>query len=523
MMQPLPLDARTRRVGIAVGILLLGACATSAPNPALVEADGPVLASVFSEGYDSISDYYLQRIALGDLTVDGLSGLSAIDDRLSVARDADVVQMSLEGAVIGEFEPPAARNPYAWANLTVSAIASAQQASPEMKEATPEEIYDAIYTAITETLDDYSRYSTAEKARQERAFREGYGGIGLLLNLDEAGRAIVEEVFDDGPAGRAGIVAGEVIVAVDGEDAVDWTLEKLGSRLRGLSGTEVQVTVLSIDGVGRTLTLRRERVIPNVINTQIENDTVIVRISRFNASTRENLKISLTEALNQLGSRAKGVILDLRGNPGGLLDQATKVADLFIPDGRIITTNGRHPDSLQHSDADDDDLAHGLPVVVLIDGRSASGAEVVAAALQDSGRAVLVGATSFGKGSVQRVVRLDNDGELYLTWSRIYAPSGYTLHRQGVMPTICTSGPFTDADMLISMFRDGEMALTPRLANYRFAAPDDEEALDALRQTCPWQDHDDALDLEVAQRVIEDETLYAQGVAAYGQASLAQR
>lgn len=523
MTQPLPLEERTRRAGITLGILLLGACATSAPNTALVETEGPVRASVFSEGYDSISDFYLQRIPLSDLTVDGLSGLASIDEGFAVARTEDGVEMSIDGAVIGEFAAPAARNPYAWANLTVAAVAGAQEASPELSEASPEDIYDAIYTAIAETLDDYSRYSTAEKARQERAFREGYGGIGLLLNMDEGGRALVEEVFDDGPASRAGVTAGELIMAVDGEDTLDWTLEKLGSRLRGLSGTEVRVTMLSTDGVERTLTLKRERVIPNVINTRVEDDIVITRISRFNASTREGLKASLAEALESLEGRAKGVILDLRGNPGGLLDQAINVADLFIADGRIITTNGRHPDSLQHFDAGSDDLARGLPLVVLVDGRSASGAEVVAAALQDSGRAVLVGANSFGKGSVQRVVRLDNDGELYLTWSRIYAPSGYTLHRQGVLPTICTSGPFTDPDVLITLFRDGEMALTPRLANYRFAAPDDEEALDALRQTCPWQDHDAAIDLEVAKRVIADETLYAQGLAAFGQASLAQR
>ena len=263
--------------------------------------------------------------------------------------------------------------------------------------------------------------------------------------------------------------------------------------------------------------------IPNVINTRVEDDTVIVRISRFNASTKENLKETVSAALDGLNGRAKGVILDLRGNPGGLLGQAINVADLFITDGRIIATRGRHPDSLQQFDADSDDLADGLPMVVLVDGRSASGAEVVAAAMQDSGRAVLVGATSFGKGSVQRVIRLDNDGELYLTWSRIYAPSGYTLHRQGVMPTICTSGPFTDPDELISLFRDGEMTLTARLANYRFAAPDDEEALDALRETCPWQAHDEDVDLEVAHRVIEDGALYAQGLAAFGPASLAQR
>lgn len=523
MIEVPPPEARTRRAGIAVGFLLLGACATSTPDTVMVEPDGPLVISVFSEGYESITDYYLQRIDLADLTVDGLSGLSTIDERLGVSRDDDVIQMLADGAVIGEFPLPAARNHYGWAGLTVSAIASARQSSSALDESTPEEIYEAVYTAITAQLDDYSRYSNAERARQERAFREGYGGIGLLLNLDESGRAVIEEVFPEGPAGRAGITAGELIVAVDGDDTTGWTLETLGGRLRGLAGTEVRVTLLTVDDVGRTLVLQRERVIPNVISTRVENDSVIVRISRFNASTKDNLRSSLTEALDELGGRAKGVILDLRGNPGGLLDQAIDVADLFISDGRMISTRGRHPNSRHGWDAARDDLAGGLPVVLLVDGRSASGSEVVAAALQDSGRAVLVGASSFGKGSVQRVIKLDNDGELLLTWSRIYAPSGYTLHRQGVLPTICTSGPFTDPDQLIEIFRNGEMSLTPRLASYRFAAPDDEEALDALRQTCPWQPHDEDLDVEIAQRVIEDSALYEQGLAAFGHPALAQR
>ena len=189
MNQAPPPEARTRRASIAVGILLLGACATSAPSTVLVEPDGPLLTSVFSEGYDSISDFYLQRIDLADLTVNGLSGLSTIDERLGVGREDDSILMLADGVVIGEFPSPAARNPYGWASLTVAAVANARQSSAELDKATPEEIYDAIYTAIAEQLDDYSRYSTAERARQERAFREGYGGIGLLLNLDDSGRA----------------------------------------------------------------------------------------------------------------------------------------------------------------------------------------------------------------------------------------------------------------------------------------------------------------------------------------------
>ncbi|NNG02504.1 MAG: peptidase S41, partial [Inquilinus sp.] len=165
----------------------------------------------------------------------------------------------------------------------------------------------------------------------------------------------------------------------------------------------------------------------------------------------------------------------------------------------------------------------GLPVAVLIDGRSASGAEVVAAAMQDSGRAVLIGATTFGKGSVQTVTPLPNDGELYLTWSRIYAPSGYTLHRQGVLPTICTSGATGNADELIAAYRAGGLVPIALLNTARQAAPDDLAALEQLRGTCPWQAHDEALDELIARRVLLDAALYAEALAGVGQLAQASR
>src|SRR3546814_20352184 len=157
------------------------------------------------------------------------------------------------------------------------------------------------------------------------------------------------------------------------------------------------------------------------------------------------------------------MILDLRGNPGGLLNQSVAVADMFISHGQIISTRGRHPDSFQYFDAESDDATGGLPLVVLVDGQSASGAEVVAAALQDSGRAVVVGASSYGKGSVQTVTRLPNAGELFLPWSRIYSPAGYTPPHQRVMPTLCTrTSPGGDAAQLRARFRPGG-STEPRL------------------------------------------------------------
>ncbi|MEE8271707.1 MAG: S41 family peptidase [Alphaproteobacteria bacterium] len=508
-------------VGSAISTLALAACAVATPSLIVVNDNDRLVGSVFRVGYHRISEVYLQQVDLGDITVDGLSGLSTIDADVAATRHGDTIQLVAGGTVIGEFDAPAPRDAHGWADVTLAAIADARAASPTLDAASPEEIYEAVFVAITGDLDDYSRYVNAEHARQERAYRDGYGGIGLLLEYDESGRALVQEVFADGPAFRAGITNGEFIVGVDGEDIIDWTLETLGSRLRGPTGTDVTVTLVDAGGGTRVLRLRRERVIPHVVTSRFEDGIVIVRVSRFNAGTARQLDEAVAAVLDEHGQEARGFILDLRGNPGGLLGQSVSVADRFITRGQIISTRGRHPDSLQYYEADSDDLAHGLPMAVLVDGRSASGAEVVAAAMQDSGRAIIVGTTSFGKGSVQTVTRLPNDGELFLTWSRIYAPSGYTLHRQGVLPTICTSGSVEDPELLIAQFRSGQLDVPATLAPWRLAAPEDEAALTLLRESCPWQRQDEDIDVMVAKRVLTDEALYSQALEASVQPALA--
>ena len=223
-----------------------------------------------------------------------------------------------------------------------------------------------------------------------------------------------------------------------------------------------------------------------------------------------------------LGPQARGLILDLRGNPGGLLGQSVAVADLFMPRGEIISTRGRHPDSMQQYYARREDRTDGLPMVVLVDGRSASGAEVVAAALQDAGRAVVVGASSFGKGSVQTVTRLPNGGELFLTWSRIFSPAGITIHRQGVTPTLCTSRDVETVEQALTLFRSGELAIPQSVIGLRRAAADDDSALRRVRAFCPWRVHDEELDVQVAERLLRDDRLFDRALALSRVPTLAQ-
>lgn len=473
--------------------------AGKAASPALGE-------QVFRVGYHRITEIYLAPVNLGEIGTDGLNALRRIEPAWSVGRADRRITLSVGDQLAGEFTEPASDDAQGWASLTVRAIEMGRRLSESLRKAELDDIYEAVFRGILADLDNYSRYSRPSRADRERAQREGFGGVGLIIDSID-GRLIVRSVEPKTPADRAGIIAGDVVAAVDGASAADISLTELADRLRGPIGSIVRV---SMDMPRpRTLVMRRDRVIPNTVKLTLDDSVALLKITRFNAATTSNLRDAIRAAERRLGEQPHGYVLDLRGNPGGLLDQAVAVADLFIRSGRIISTAGRHPDSYQRFDATADDLVDGAPVAVLVDGRTASASEIVAAALQDAKRAVVIGASSYGKGSVQTVTRLPNDGELFLTWSRLYAPSGYTLHRQGVLPSICTSKEATDAAAILQDFRQNHgMLPMSTLTTWRGAAGDDDEALARLRATCPWKAHEPELDIEVAEGVLADRSLY---------------
>lgn len=510
--------------------IIAGCAADGASAPVDVAAAAPQAAAergptdpVFTVGYDRMADIYLEAVDLGELTADGLDGLSGIDPDLHALRAGDHLDLLRGTTLVGSYASADAFDSAAWAAIATSAVADAAAASPLVADAGSEAIYEAVFDAIVADLDEYSRYVNAEEAEAERASRDGYGGVGLLLNFDDdTGFGFVEEVFDGSPAEAAGVRIGDVFVAVDGQPTTGWSLQDLAHHLRGPIGTVVTVTVRGIDGLLRTISMRRAQVIIDTVDAEVRDGIGIMRISRFNAGTLEQAREVLGDLLAELRwSGGTGLILDLRGNPGGLLDQSVGLADLFIQSGDIITTRGRHPDSFQRFPAGGGDLADGLPMVVLVDGGSASGAEIVAAALQDAGRAVVVGSSSFGKGSVQTVSRLPNGGELFLTWSRIYGPAGITIHRQGVTPTICTSSGLGDAGTILQAFRSGTIPTPDMLLDQRQRAADDDDALRELREACPWREHDGDLDIQVAIALLEDQTLFARALDTAPAATLA--
>jgi len=468
---------------------------------------------VFAVAYSRLVEAYLNPVDLGRLGVNGLRGLRTIDPAVSVERTGSVVRVYVSGALAGEYAMPPTTDSVGWAALTARAVAAVRARSPSLRTAPAERIYQAVLDSVTHDLDSFSRYTGAQRAIRERAQRDGYGGVGLTLaRMGE--RYVVGEVLPRTPAFRAGIQPGDILVAIDGAQAGPLDEAAIRDRLRGPSGSIVVLTVGKEGTLPRFLPLKRERMVPNTVTLTVAEGIATLRVERFNAATTANLRESLLLARGTSGLR--GIILDLRGNPGGLLDQAVAVADLFMTHGRILTTEGRHPDSHQRFDATPEDVAEGLPLVVLVDSRSASSAEIVAAALQDSGRGVVVGATTYGKGSVQTVSRLPNDGELFLTWSRIVTPAGYTLHRQGVLPVICTSLDGS-ADPLEELSRTGS-TVTVQNAALRTRAADNEDTLSRLRAVCPWREHDGDMDMQIARRLLDQPDLYRRAAKTGGTA-----
>ena len=236
----------------------------------------------------------------------------------------------------------------------------------------------------------------------------------------------------------------------------------------------------------------RSYLIPDTVGESYEDGILYLAISHFNQGTADSIEGTVKELSRSLTGRLRGIVLDLRGDPGGLLQQSVKVADLFLARGQILATRGRHPDSNQDYVAGGEDIAADLPLTILIDGDSASAAEIVAAVLQDRERAVVIGSSSYGKGTIQTVVPLPNGGELSITWSQAVPPAGGILTGKGVRPVVCTSGLYVaDPDAIDRALR-------------RAAGPGEES--DA---GCPAERRDSAVDLEIARRLINDDRLYA--------------
>lgn len=313
-----------------------------------------------------------------------------------------------------------------------------------VEEVDSKELIEAAINGMLTSLDPHSSYLSPDDYTEMNEDTSGeFGGLGIEVTQEE-GLVKVVSPIDDTPAFEAGVQAGDYISHVDGEALMGLSLDEAVDMMRGPVGTTITITILR-EGAEEPFDVEITRDIIKVSSAKVasEGDVIVVRIAQFNEQTMENIEKGIAKTAEELGGMdaVEGFVIDLRNNPGGLLTTAIDVSDAFLDQGEIVSTRGRHDYDNDRANAEKGDLAKGKPLVVLINGGSASASEIVAGALQDQKRAVVVGTTSFGKGSVQTIMPIGDDSAIRLTTARYYTPSGRSIQGLGVAPDVYVEQP----------------------------------------------------------------------------------
>ena len=320
--------------------------------------------------------------------------------------------------------------------LIDAAIKGVRDLNPALRSLPPGELVEAALDAMLVSLDPHSVYLNAEEFWEMMISTSGeFGGLGIEITLDD-GLVKVISPIENTPAHRAGIKPGDAITHLDGVSIKDLPLIQAAMRMRGRPGTDIRLTVRRAGHPPFDVTITRAIIRVQPVRWRVEGDVGVVRVARFTKNMEESLLKAMRDIRGKLGPRLKGVVLDLRNNPGGLFDQSVVLADAFLDHGTVVSVRGREATAGDTYEATAGDLARGLPMVVLINGGSASASEIVAVALQDHGRATVMGARSFGKGTVQTIMPLPHDGALRITTALYFSPSGRAVQARGVEPDI---------------------------------------------------------------------------------------
>ena len=327
------------------------------------------------------------------------------------------------------------------------------------------ELVDNAIEGMVSALDPHSSYMDAKSFADMQIQTKGeFGGLGIEVTMED-GLVKVVSPIDDTPAAKAGIKPGDYIAAIDNTPVQGMALNDAIDKMRGPQGSKVTLTILR-QGEKKPFDVVLARAIIQVdsVKWHRENDVAYIRITGFNEQTNVGLEKAVRDLKKQIGPGLKGYVIDLRNNPGGLLDQAISVSDDLMNAGEIVSTRGRHADDTQRYDAKNGDITDNKPIVVLINGGTASASEIVAGALQDHRRATILGMTSFGKGSVQTVIPLgEGGGALRLTTARYFTPSGHSIQAQGITPDIAVAQG-AEEDKLPKVIRPSEADLPGHLA-----------------------------------------------------------
>lgn len=515
-----PARKRRRMIATITAGIVLVAAACVAPSPESPDKGSDRL--VLETAFKNIDLRHATETSTRTISLAGLQAISQTDTLLAIDTQAAAIALTYEDRVLGEWAVPEDNDHDGWAAVVADVLEKARGEAPKLGEQDHERVLAQFFRGALSKLDRYTRYATPANARNTRARREGFGGLGVTIRYDK-GNVYVAKVHEGTPAFKAGLQSGDLITHVGAITLTGLSQNAAIGHLRGPVHSKADLTVIrkAAPAPLKIAVVRAHIILPTVTSRR-EDGILTIRLSGFNQGTSRSLGKVLAAAERADSEPLRGIVLDLRSNPGGLLDQAVAVADFFLNDGRIISTKGRHHRANQIFNASWGERVSNTPIAVLVNGRSASASEIVAAALRDRGRAIVIGASSFGKGSVQTIIRLPNGGELTLTWAHMIAPAGFNLQSHGIIPAICTSARDDELSNMMAAIRSDVPAagtiLNAALAS-RYAIRTNP---DLARERCPPTRTERAEDQEIAKYLLEHKSLYTRALRD-GSAAIAER
>jgi carboxyl-terminal processing protease len=489
-------------------LFLLIAYAAKAEPPASPPGfNAAVTNAVYAAGLEFTAARALEPVTIPQLTKWGLHGLTVLDPNIvSQETEGQLVLVSAQ-RVIYAGAPPPEPTARAWAAAAVSITENGWKASPELQRAGTQSIIQSFFDEMFNHLDPYSRYVRPSVAAEDAALRRGSGGVGITLTKRHDA-VVVEAVLADGPAAAAGIRIGDRILSVDGQSTSKQEAATVAGRMAGPEASSVHLVWRARDSRIRDADIERILIPPRTVFVDRAAEMLVLRLTGFSRNTSEAIAEEIAKALESRRP-PDGIVIDLRGNHGGLLAEAVTVADELLPAGVAAIEQGRDPAANRVWYSANGELAKGVPLVVLVDGRTASAGEVLAAALADRGRAVVVGSSTLGKGLVQTFTTLPDGGELFVTWSRMLAPRGWPIQGLGVLPQVCTSRGERALERQLESLAAGTQPMSAAIArarNTRPTAPAIE--IMSIRNNCPASVGGD-LDLDTADFLVENPAAYA--------------
>jgi carboxyl-terminal processing protease len=494
------------RIG-ALFVLLLIYPAHAQPFATPAGFDPHLLTNVYATALAFMTPRTLEPVPVSQLTLWGLRGLTALDPALSTDLREGKLRLLAGQRVVTASQAPSETDIDGWAAIATNLALAAAEISPRTRRVGTQGVLQSFFDELFNHLDPYSRYVPPSDAEEDRERRTGEGGAGL--RLARRGAAItVAEAIADGPGALAGIRPGDTIVSVDGRTTKGKDPTTVTSWIAGPEATELSIAWRGRDGRLHSAQLERAQVPPETVFAQRAGEALVIVVTAFNRSTDSHLRQAIADGF--VGPHPpEGIVLDLRGNRGGLLRQAVAAADRLLAAGLVVITLGRDPAATRVWRSSGEEMAEEIPIVVIVDGRSASAAEILAAALADRGRAVVIGSSTLGKGLVQTIAPLPDGGELYVTWSRVLAPRGWPIQGLGVLPQVCTSLGQDALNAQLAALAQGRQQMTKALETHRAArAPLQAGQILAIRRTCPAAEGREA-DLDAARLLIRNPAAYA--------------